>query len=81
MAKKRVGLDFMLANELIDEDQLSQETSLTRRFYQQCRSNGKGPKFIRISSKAVRYRRSDVNAWLQSLEAATDLKKNRQIDG
>lgn len=30
------------------------------------RYRGLGPKFIKVSAKAVRYRNSDVNAWLDA---------------
>ena len=30
----------------------------------QWRSHGKGPKYLRIGGKCVRYRRSDIESWL-----------------
>lgn len=39
------------------------------------RHEGKGPKFYRYSSKCIRYRRADVDAWIEAHRAgngATD---------
>lgn len=33
------------------------------------RYEGRGPRFIKISAKAVRYRRSDLEAWLEEQSA------------
>lgn len=33
------------------------------------RAEGKGPKFVRIGERAIRYRRADVLAWLDSLDS------------
>ena len=35
------------------------------RFLQARRVSGDGPPFIRISSRAIRYRRSDLIAWIE----------------
>lgn len=32
----------------------------------QMRYRGNGPKFIKVSGKAVRYRQSDIDAWLSA---------------
>ncbi len=32
----------------------------------QLRYTGRGPKFVKVSSRAVRYRASDLNEWIES---------------
>jgi predicted DNA-binding transcriptional regulator AlpA len=38
--------------------------SMSRRFLESRRLKGEGPPFVRISSRAVRYRREDLDTWL-----------------
>ncbi len=35
------------------------------RTLQKWRVNGKGPPFIRVSARAIRYRRSDLDGWIE----------------
>lgn len=37
----------------------------------QWRSTGRGPRWFRLSERSVRYRRSDVDAWLAAQYGAT----------
>jgi predicted DNA-binding transcriptional regulator AlpA len=51
-------------NELLTIEQVSEMTTLsvpTLRWY---RATGKGPKSGKVGGRAVRYRRSDVEAWI-----------------
>lgn len=50
-------------NELLTENQVSQLYKVSPRTLQTWRCIGKGPKFVKVSSKAVRYRMSELSAW------------------
>ena len=39
---------------------------ITEKALEHQRSNGTGPPFIRVSSRAVRYRPSDIATWLET---------------
>lgn len=57
--------DYATRGELSDYTQLAVQT-LARWAVE-----GRGPRITRIGAHAVRYRKSDVIAWLESLEAAS----------
>ncbi|GAA1110020.1 hypothetical protein GCM10009582_04520 [Arthrobacter flavus] len=52
--------------ELVKAEVLASEWGTTTGALAQMRYMGTGPKFIKIGGKAVRYRRSDVDAWLNA---------------
>ena len=52
---------------LLTEADAAKLLRFTPRFLQARRVRGDGPKFLKISSRAVRYRRSDLLEWEQSL--------------
>ncbi len=54
-----------LASPFIDERQLCAELGISAITAQSWRSNRKGPAFIKVG-RLVRYRRTDVEAWLAS---------------
>lgn len=56
---------------LLDERGAASALGLTPRTLQNWRWNGDGPPHVRISSRCVRYRVSDLEAW-----AASRVKKN-----
>ena len=55
-------------DELLTEEELSAELKLSRRTLQRWRTESKGPRWIRVG-KAPRYRRGDVQAWLEEHRA------------
>lgn len=55
-------------SNLVTEVQASKILGFTIRALQAWRTSGKGPKFIKISSRAVRYRLSDLEQWISSKE-------------
>lgn len=61
---------------LIDEHEAAEHVGLTVRFLQKRRQNGSGPKFVRISSRCLKYRRIDLREWSESL-----LRKSTSDDG
>jgi hypothetical protein len=52
---------------LLTEADAAKLLRFTPRFLQARRVRGDGPKFLKISARAVRYRRSDLLEWEQSL--------------
>jgi len=52
--------------ELINENHASQFLGLSPRTLQSFRYRGTGPKYIRLSSRCIRYRRFDLKEWSDS---------------
>jgi|TARA_B100000315_G_scaffold146861_1_gene135801 hypothetical protein len=50
---------------LICEEIAAEYLDLTKRTLQVWRQKGGGPKFIRISSRCIRYRRIDLRTWAE----------------
>ena len=52
-------------NELLTEDQAGQFLKFTPRALQKWRSQGGGPKYVRVSARAIRYRKVDLLKWAE----------------
>jgi len=52
--------------ELINERAGGEFLGLTDRTMQAYRQRGRGPPFVRISSRCIRYRRFDLKAWAEA---------------
>ena len=50
-------------NALVDEKVAAEFPKVTPRSMQAMRQRGGGPQFIRLSSRCIRYRRTDLRAW------------------
>ena len=48
---------------LLTEAEAARRLGFTPRFLQQRRYTGGGPRFVRISARAIRYRPEDLEAW------------------
>jgi len=59
---KNESYDFLLTEKVVAE-----MLSVTPRALQKWRLEGRGPKFVKISSRAIRYRRQDLNEWVERL--------------
>lgn len=53
-------------NALMDERQAASILCYSVRALQNWRHRGGGPKFIRVSSRSIRYRRRDLMDWIDS---------------
>ena len=53
-------------NALIDEKSAAAFLGITHRFMQHRRQQGGGPRYIAISSRCIRYRRTDLRSWAES---------------
>ena len=51
---------------LLTENQAADFLQFTPRALQAWRLRGGGPKFVRISSRAIRYRRRDLIEWIEA---------------
>ena len=80
-------MDTKMSNQQIDPDQLLKEEEgaklcgVTRRAFQQWRFDGKGPRYVSISRRCVRYRRQDIIEWIENhLRASTsDQRRERAV--
>ncbi len=52
---------------LMKEDIAADFFDVTKRAMQNWRCSGKGPKFVRISSRCIRYRKRDLCEWAEKL--------------
>ena len=51
---------------LLTETEAAKLIGFSIRTVQKWRMQGRGPKFVKVSSRAIRYRREDVDAWIES---------------
>jgi predicted DNA-binding transcriptional regulator AlpA len=55
-----------LTNRLVNEKEAAQFLGYTVRALQNWRLRGGGPDFVKVSSRSVRYRVSDLSQWVDS---------------
>jgi len=59
-------------DSLLTERQTARYLNFTQRCLQAWRQRGGGPKYVRISSRAIRYRKIDLDDWIEErLKAST----------
>ena len=58
-----LGQDPAYWHSLIPETEAAEFLNMTSRSMQAMRQRGGGPRFIRISSRCIRYRRVDLKTW------------------
>ena len=51
---------------LLTEEQAAAALGFTKRFLQSRRYAGGGPRYVKVSSRAIRYRPEDLAAWAES---------------
>lgn len=52
-------------DKLIDEREAAKFVGYTIRALQNWRVRGGGPRFVKVSSRSIRYRRRDLIAWIE----------------
>lgn len=57
-------------SELLRPEQAAVRCNVSKFTLRHWRLNGAGPRFIRLSRRAVRYRLSDIEEWLKEREQA-----------
>jgi len=68
------GPDYL--DRLIGENEAASFLGYTVRALQNWRVRGGGPKFIKVSSRSVRYRRRDLIAWAEGLLRSNTSQEN-----
>jgi predicted DNA-binding transcriptional regulator AlpA len=64
--------DRAYLDQLVNEQEAAQALGFTIRALQNWRVRGGGPRFVKVSSRSVRYRRRDLLEWIeQRLRANT----------
>ena len=53
-------------NQLIDETKAAEFLGHSIRTLQNWRIRGGGPRFVKVSARSIRYRRCDLNEWINS---------------
>lgn len=53
-------------DRLMNEVEAAQILGYTIRCLQNWRLRGGGPRFVKVSSRSIRYRRRDLNEWIES---------------
>ena len=66
-----------MQNELMTERQAADYLQITIRTTQAWRYRGGGPRFVRISSRCVRYRKPDLDAWIDERMARNTSDRTR----
>lgn len=61
------GSDAQFWFELVDEKVAAEFLDLTNRTMQSLRQTSAGPPFVRLSARAIKYRRIDLKTWTESL--------------
>lgn len=63
--------------ELVDSNEVAQMLKITANTLQIWRHQGKGPRYVKLSRRAVRYRKKDILDWVQNsmIETEATLKK------
>lgn len=59
--------------KLLDTNELSIMLGVTVNTLQIWRHKGRGPKYIKLSRRAVRYKERDVKDWIQNSEIETEM--------
>ena len=66
--------------ELIPQEPAAEFVGLKPRGLEAMRQRGDGPKFVRVSSRCIRYRRIDLRVWSESLlrKSTSDLRPDEE---
>ena len=65
------------AAPLLDENAVAARLGLSVRTLRNWRVRGVGPRFIRLSRRAVRYAQADVDAWLAARTVCSTSERER----
>lgn len=59
-------MELRIPDSLMTEKALSTWLGISLPSLQRLRSNGSGPRFVRLSERRIAYRRTDVEVWLDA---------------
>lgn len=63
------------APALMTQDQAAAYLAVAPRTLEHWRLKGGGPKFVRMSGRAIRYRKADIDAWIEGRCVASTSEK------
>ncbi|MFC1628425.1 helix-turn-helix transcriptional regulator [Gemmatimonadota bacterium] len=58
--------ETIVTDTLLTEVQAAEYLHLTPRFFQARRQKGNGPRYVRISSRCIRYRKADLDDFIEN---------------
>jgi predicted DNA-binding transcriptional regulator AlpA len=64
----RENSDISGQRRLLSRDEIQAEYGISRRWLELAAISGEGPPFIKVSSRMVRYRRNQLEKWLNDRE-------------
>lgn len=64
---------------LLNETQAAAFIGVTRRALQSWRISGKGPKYVRISARCIRYRKPNLIEWGETLTQTSTSQDRREV--
>ena len=67
-------------DHLLKPQEAAAYLGLTPRFLEMRRFNGNGPPYIRISSRCVRYQKSDLQAWVGELRRTSTSDPGPEVE-
>ena len=68
-------------DRLITEEKAAEYLGVTRRALQAWRLSGKGPQFVKISQRCVRYRLREINIWAEQKLRSSTAQGNEVANG
>jgi len=80
-SRKRPPAGRWREGDLLDTKQVAEWLGVQRNLLEQWRHRGQGPAFIKTGGKLVRYRREDVEAWIEVQLRTTSRKLPVPEDG
>lgn len=73
---KPLDLRALPPDLFLSERQLADATGESAAFYRKQRHRGKGPKFVQLGERKIRYRVRDVLEWLDGLQTFSNMETN-----
>jgi predicted DNA-binding transcriptional regulator AlpA len=61
-----------MESQLLNDSQVSEIYGLTKPWLRRVRREHRGPRFLRLGNKMIRYRREDIDAYLASHAVETE---------
>lgn len=58
--------DETSAPRLLDPDEVATLLGVTKTLLSRWRSEGRGPKYLKLGAKSIRYDRRDLDAWIEA---------------
>lgn len=69
--------ELQASRKLLSRDEIEAEYGVSRRWLELAALSGEGPPYLKISRRMVRYRRSDLERWLEAHKARSTSDRTR----